>query len=78
MTSWQKEQLDTVSSGIERRSRWFQFLSLFNLEIVFMAGKENHGGDILSRLAYPAHLSAPDTTIHGSTADAEANAADDR
>ena len=55
--------------AIGRRSRWHEYLSQFNLEIIYVPGKDHKVSDALSRWAYPAGLDA-DATFHGSAENA--------
>ena len=43
-------------SAIGRRGRWHEFLSQFNIVVVYVPGKDHHVSDALSRWAYPAGL----------------------
>ena len=69
--SWSKEILDTPSGPAGRRGRWHEFLSRFNLQVIYVPGKHNQIADSLSRWAYPASQALADVSFHGSAADAE-------
>ena len=69
--SWSKEILDTPSGPAGRRGRWHEFLSRFNLQVIYVPGKHNEIADSLSRWAYPASQALADVSFHGSAADAE-------
>ena len=53
-----------------RRGRWQEFLSRYNIVVVYKPGTENDAADGMSRWAYPAGL-ADDMNFHGSDADLE-------
>ena len=59
-----------MSVHLGRRGRWHEFLSRFNLVILYHKGAENEAPDALSRWAYPAGLSQ-DVLFHGSENDLE-------
>ena len=61
---WYTEDLNHMIGAVGRRGRWHEFLSQFNLEVVYVPGKEHHVSDALSRWAYPAGLEA-DISFHG-------------
>ena len=67
---WYKEDLCTISGLLGRRGRWHEFLGRFDLHIEYLPGEQNEVGDALFRWAYPAG-DFQDTTLHGSTLDAE-------
>lgn len=71
LESWSKEVLDTPSGPAGRRARWHEFLSRFNLQVIYVPGKQNDIPDALSRWAYPASQALADCSFHGSSADAE-------
>ena len=50
---------------IGRRGRWHQFLSTFDIEVIYVEGEDQHRPDILSPWGYPAHQAAPDVSING-------------
>ena len=70
LESWSKEVLDTPSGPAGRRARWHEFLSRFNLQVVYIPGIKNDIPDALSRWAYPASQALADVSFHGSAADA--------
>ena len=70
LESWYKEDLCTVSGPLGRRGRWHEFLSRYNIVVVYKPGPDNQVADGLSRWAYPAGL-AEDSTFHGSESDLE-------
>ena len=51
--------------SVARRGRWHEFLSQFNLEIVYVPGKDHKVSDALSRWAYPASIDTQEKTFHG-------------
>ena len=69
--SWSKEILATPSGPAGRRARWHEFLSRFNIQVIYVPGKCNQIPDSLSRWAYPASQALADVSFHGSAADAE-------
>ena len=71
LESWSKEILDTPSGPAGRRARWHEFLSRFNIQVIYVPGKCNQIPDSLSRWAYPASQALADVSFHGSAADAE-------
>lgn len=71
LESWATETLDTPSGPAGRRGRWHERLSRFDIEVAYIAGKDNVVADALSRWAYPASKAFADTSIHGSDQDAE-------
>ena len=64
---WYTEDLNKMVGAVGRRGRWHEFLSQFNLNIIYIPGKEHHFSDVLSRWAYPAGLEA-DISFHGGLA----------
>ena len=70
LESWTKEVLDTLSGPAGRRARWHEFLSRFNIQVIYVPGKCNQIPDALSRWAYPASQALADVSFHGSAADA--------
>ena len=68
LESWYKEDLSTFSGPLGRRGRWHEFLSSFDIEVIYLPGPENVVADALSRWPYPAGLDQ-DCTFHGSLAD---------
>ena len=69
LQQWHTEQLDTMAGPIGRRGRWHQFLSTFDIEVIYVKGEDQQVPDILSRWSYPAHQVAPDVSIHGCETD---------
>ena len=51
---WWKEDLGSISVPVGRRGCWHEFLSGFNLEVVYVQGSGNVVADALSRWAYGA------------------------
>ena len=51
--------------SVARRGRWHEFLSQFNLEIVYVPGKDHKVSDALSRWAFPACTATQERTFHG-------------
>ena len=68
LESWYKENLCTMAGPLGRCSPWHEFLSRYNIVVVYKPGKDNDVPDGMSRWAYPAGL-ADDTTFHGLDAD---------
>ena len=66
--SWYKEDLCAVAGLLGRRGRWHEFLSWYNIVVVYKPRKDNDVADGMSRWAYPAGL-ADDTKFHGWDAD---------
>ena len=66
--SWFQEDLCTMAGPLGRRGRWHEFLSRYNIVVVYKPGKKNDVADGMSRWAYPAGL-VDDTNFHGSDAD---------
>jgi len=58
--------VDTPSRLRDRRARWHEILSKFDLEIEYIPGPENYVDDAMSLWAYPASSSREDISIHGS------------
>ena len=59
-----------MAGPLGRRGRWHEFLSRYNIVVVYKPGKDNVVADGLSRWAYPAG-EADDTNFHGFDADLE-------
>ena len=72
LENWHSEALDVPSGPVGRRARWHEWLSRFNIEVGYVAGKDNQISDILSRWAYPANSARQDVTMHGSEEDCQA------
>ena len=70
LESWYKEELCTMAGPSGRRGRWHQFLSRYNIVVVYKQGMENDAAEGMSRCAYQARL-ADDTNFHSSDADLE-------
>ena len=70
LESWYNEDLNNMIGSVGRRGRWHEFLSQFNLEIVYVPGESQVVADALSRWAYPAGIDSQDSNFHG-----DANAA---
>ena len=70
LESWYKEDLCTMAGPLGRRGQWHEFLSRYNIVVVYKPGVDNDVADGMSRWAYPAGL-ADDTNFHGSDADLE-------
>ena len=68
LESWYKEDLCTMAGPLGRRGRWHEFLSQYNIVVVYSPVKDKDVADGMSRWAYPAGL-ADDTSFHGSGAD---------
>jgi hypothetical protein len=66
---WCSEALDVPSGPVGRRARWHEWLSRFDIQVGYVAGKSNTIADILSRWAYPANSAKQDVTMHGSQED---------
>ena len=62
---WATEHIDTVSGQAGRQARWHEFLSLFDLHVSYLPGKENTVADALSRWAYPAPEGLQSSNLHG-------------
>ena len=62
---WHTEDLNKMIGSVARRGRWHEFLSQFNLEVVYVPGKEHLVSDALSRWAYPASTDTQEMTFHG-------------
>ena len=80
---WYTEDLNKAMSSVGRRCRWHDFLSQFNLVVVYTPGYTQKVADPLSRAPwyYPGNPDEGDATFHGSAEAAEfaarADAADD-
>ena len=59
-----------MAGPLGRRGRWHEFLSPYNIVVVYKPGKDNDVADGMSWWAYTAEL-ADDTNFHGSDADLE-------
>ena len=62
---WHAEDLSKMVSAIGRRGRWHEFLSQFNINVIYVPAKDHQVSDALSRWAYPAGLDQ-DISFHGS------------
>ena len=69
LENWTTEVLETPSGISGRRARRHQKLSLFNLTVEYIKGKDNVVADAMSRYAYPASQSFADVSWHGSKLD---------
>ena len=67
LQSWYNEDLNNMIGSVGRRGRWHEFLSQFNLSVVYIPGEKQEVADALSRLAYPAGLDSQDSNFHGDT-----------
>jgi hypothetical protein len=74
IADWVQEVFDTPSGPAGRRGRWHEFLSRFNLEILYIRGEDNVVGDAASRWMYPAGA-AEDVCFDGGVADRDEVAA---
>ena len=70
LESWYKEEFSTMAGSLGHRGRWHEFLSGYNIVVVYKPGVENDAADGMSRWAYPARL-VDDTNFHRSDADLE-------
>ena len=68
LESWDKEDLCTMAGPVRCRGCWHEFLSRYNVVVVYKPGKDNDVADGVSRWAYPAGL-ADDNNFHGSDAE---------
>ena len=59
-----------MAGPLERGGQWHEFLSRYNILVVYKPRKDTVVADGLSRWAYPAG-EADDTSLHGSDADLE-------
>ena len=62
---WYHEDLNKMTAAVGRRGRWHEFLSQFNLTVVYTKGEDHKVSDPLSRWAYPASLEQGDESFHG-------------
>ena len=53
---WHTEDLNNMIGSVARRGRWHEFLSQFNLEVVYVPGSEHKVSGAFSRWAYPASV----------------------
>ena len=67
LESWYMDDLCTMAGPLGRRGGWHEFLSRYNIVVVYKPGKDNDAADGMSRWANPAEL-ADDTNFHGSDA----------
>ena len=70
LESWYKEELCTMADALGCRDWWHEFLSRYNIVVVYKSRVEKDAADGMSRWAYPAGL-ADDRNFHGSHADLE-------
>ena len=65
---WYSEDLNKLTSSVGRRSRWHEFLSQFNIVVVYTPGETQKVADPLSRAPwhYPGNPEEGDATFHGS------------
>jgi hypothetical protein len=68
---WCSEALDVPSGPVWRRARWHEWLSRFDIQVGYIAGKSNTIADILSRWAYRVNRAKQDVTVDGSEEDHE-------
>jgi hypothetical protein len=70
---WYTEDLNKAMSKVGRRCRWHEFLSQFNLVVIYVPGHTQKVADPLSRAPwlYPGNPDEGDATFHGSKAAAE-------
>ena len=66
---WAHEVSDPPSGPVDRRARWHQILSKYDLSLWYIPGEENEVADILSRWAYPASQAIRDVSRHGTLED---------
>ena len=66
---WATEHIDTVSDPAGRRARRHEFISLFDLHVLYVPGKYNTVPDALRQWAYPASEGLQSTNIHGTEQD---------
>jgi hypothetical protein len=71
LENWTTEMLETPTGPSGRRARWHVLFSHFDLHILYVPGSQNVVADSMSRWAYPVGPGLRDTSIHGSTHDAE-------
>ena len=75
--SWYKEAVEIQGGPTSRRGRWHLTFSRFNVTVQYLPGVLNGSADALSRWAYPG-AGDDDLTIHGTAADAQAIADEER
>jgi hypothetical protein len=65
---WYTEDLNKAMSSVGRRCRWHEFLSQFNLVVIYTPGHTQKVADPLSRAPwyYPGNPDEGDATFHGS------------
>jgi hypothetical protein len=71
LESWATEHVMCPGGPRNRRARWHELLSQFDLTLEYIPGKDNSIADAMSRFAYPASTARQDVTIHGSLESAE-------
>ena len=64
LKSWYKGNLCAMAGPLGRRGRSPEFLSRYNIVVVYKPGKDNDVAEGMSRWAHPAGL-ADDTNLHG-------------
>ena len=64
---WYTEDLNKATSSVGRRCRWHEFLSQFNLVVIYVPGHTQKVADPLSRAPwhYPGNPDEGDATFHG-------------
>jgi hypothetical protein len=64
---WYTEDLNKATSSVGRRCRWHEFLSQFNLAVIYVPGHTQKVADPLSRAPwyYPGNPDEGDATFHG-------------
>jgi len=64
---WYIEDLNKATSSVGRRCRWHEFLSQFNLVVIYVPGHTQKVADPLSRAPwyYPGNPDEGDATFHG-------------
>ena len=67
---WYTEDLNKMTSSVSRRGRWHEFMSQFNLVVVYVPGESQKIADPLSRAPwhYPSAPDEADATFDGSPA----------
>ena len=65
LRSWHKEHVDIPSGPAAGRAQWHETLAKFDLNVVYVPGKDNTLADCLSRWAYPAGKAWRDISMQG-------------